>query len=129
MHWWENVRLCIGSAKTTYTRGHGVGVWRLVVGIAPGAIFTGLIRVNMQELAGNSLLVKARSAQITLCGFIAWSLAICRFLNAQDEQSLQEDSFGLQKRFLQNAQWTHSSCAGKTTALRLVLKSSRLLSL
>ena len=60
MHWWENVRLCIGSAKTTYKRGRGVGVWRLVVGMAPGAIFTGLIRVNMQELVGNSLLVKVR---------------------------------------------------------------------
>lgn len=35
MHWWENVRLCIGSAKTKYTRGRCVGVWRLVVGMGP----------------------------------------------------------------------------------------------
>jgi hypothetical protein len=60
MHWWENVRLCIGSAKTTYTRGRGVGVWRLVVWEwAPGAIFTGLIRASMQELVGDSLLARA----------------------------------------------------------------------
>ena len=85
MHWWENVRLCIGSAKTTYTRGRSVGVWRLVVGMAPGAIFTGLNRVNMQELVGNSLLVKTKSAQITLCVFTAWTLAIRPFLNEQDE--------------------------------------------
>ena len=58
MHWWENVHLCIGSAKTTYTRGCGVGVWRLVVGMAPGAIFTGLIRGSMQELVGDSLLAR-----------------------------------------------------------------------
>lgn len=74
MHWWENVPLCIGSAKTTYTRGRGVGVWRLVVGMAPGAIFTGLIRASTQELVGDSLLARANmglNAQITLCTFTA----------------------------------------------------------
>jgi hypothetical protein len=48
-----------------------VGVWRLVVGMAPGAIFAGLIRASMQELVGDSLLARARNAQITLCALTA----------------------------------------------------------
>lgn len=69
----------------------------------PGAIFTGLIRASVQELVGDSLLVRRPGAQITLCGFTAWTLATCRNLDAQDEQRLRMDLLGFGKNILLEA--------------------------